>query len=129
LSDDSSNEEHSNNETKLSSIEKHQPHPPSVPILEDNRRSRRHDQHFNNQYQQQKHSENESDSKKIDSYNSNIPHYRKNSFQLLRIKKDKIPLPRPSSSCWEEHINENQYQTNRPVTAEPRGSTKVNIFI
>jgi hypothetical protein len=128
LSDDSSNEEHSNN------IKKHEPHPPSAPISEDSRRHRRH--HHQQLNQQTKESSQhvlspskEFDSPQIDTYSSNISFHRKNIFQSLKLKKTKVPLPRPSSASGIEHIDEKQQRKNRRTASGSLRPARVNISI
>jgi hypothetical protein len=140
LSEDSGNEEHSN-------IQKYEPHPPSTPISDASRRHRHHQlngqtQVFQssistdppippsqNRNQQQKHSDNELDSTQIDSYKSNLPFRRKNIFQSLKLKKEKIPLPRRASAGIDERIDEKQNRKNRRMTSGSLRPARVNILI
>ena len=116
----------SDNETKLSGLHKHQPHPPSAPISEDSLRNRQRRRRINQQPQdspqptlhqsksmdatvlqsrprsrQQQHQQSESELDSpitADPYGSTSSLRRSGIFQSLRSKKDKIPLPRPSSA-------------------------------
>ena len=104
----------SDNETKSSGLNKHQPRPPSAPMSEDSRRNRRIRRRINEQTQetsqpkllssisvdspglyfknrQQQQSEN-------DPYGSTTSLRRGSFFRSSKSKKDKIPLPRPSSA-------------------------------
>ncbi len=148
-SDDSSNEEQFTTENKSSFIQKHEPRPPSAPMSEDSRRRRRRRHHLNEQthesskhtlqlsksidtsilhYQNQgeKYSENEFDSQQIDPYSSNTSLRRKNFFQSLKLRKDKVPLPRSSSACAGD---EKQNKKNRQSTGGALRPARVNIFI
>lgn len=135
LSDDSSNENMSDNETKLSGLQKHQPHPPSAPISEDSLRNRQRRRRINQQAQdspqpvlhssksmdgtilqsksrsrQQQQSESELDSPLADPYGSTSSLRRSGIFQSLKLKKDKIPLPRTSSARGRDTDDEKQQQ-------------------
>jgi hypothetical protein len=68
---------------------------------------------FKKRNQQQHQSDNELDSPQMDRYSSNTPFRRKNIFQSLKFKKDKIPLPRPSSAHGDEPDTEKQNRKNR----------------
>ncbi|CAF1157119.1 unnamed protein product [Adineta ricciae] len=139
-SDNSSNEDTSDNENKLNHLQRHKPHPPSEPISDDIRRRRRrgHQQlnqqsheptrhdlqastsvdasvlHFRNRQFQQ--SESEMDSPQIDQYDSTKTRRRSGIFQSLKLKKNKIPLPRPSSAQREETDDDKQQRKNRKTT-------------
>jgi hypothetical protein len=136
LSDNSSNEDMSDNENKSSGLQRHQPHPPSAPISEDNRRNRRIRQRINEQTQeapqhklqssksidgtvahskkrQQQQSENEMDSPQIDPYGSTTSLRRGSFFRSSKSKKDKITLPRPSSARGGEPDDEKQQKKGR----------------
>lgn len=149
-SDDSSNEEQFTTENKSSFIQRHEPRPPSAPMSEDSRRRRRRRRHHLNEqthesskhtlqlsksidtsilhYQNQgeKYSENEFDSPQIDPYSSNTSLRRKNFFQSLKLRKDKVPLPRSSSACAGD---EKQNKKNRQSTGGALRPARVNIFI
>ncbi len=139
-SDDSSNEDMSDNENnKSAGLQRHQPHPPSVPISEDSRRRRRHRPQINTQTQesiqhtlppsksmetsalyfknprQSQQSENEMDGSQGDPYDSTASRRRSGIFQSLKLKKNKIPLPRPSSARGEESNDERQQKKNRKI--------------
>ncbi|CAF1086039.1 unnamed protein product [Rotaria sordida] len=136
LSDDSSNEDMSDNENKPSSLQRHEPRPPSAPISEDSRRHRRLHHRINeqtpessqygrqssktidsssvrskNRHQQQ--SENDTDSPQVDPYGSTTSLRRSGIFQSLKLKKDKIRLPRPSSARGGEPDDEKQQKKSR----------------
>ena len=108
----------SDNENKSSGLQSRQPHPPSAPITDDIRRTRRirhrlnelaQDSpqhilqpsksvdgpvmHWKNRQQQQQ-SESEMDSPQIDPYGSTTSLRRNSMFQTLKSKKEKITLPR-----------------------------------
>jgi hypothetical protein len=138
LSDDLPNEEYINNDTKSSSsIQKHQPHPPSAPISETSRRHRRRHQPVNEQPppsqdndQQQKYSENDLDSQQADSFNANGSFRRKSIFKSFKLKKEKIPLPRPSSASTDRHPDEKQqHRRNSRVASGTLRPARVNTFI
>lgn len=112
MSDDSADEDYSNNENKFSSKQKHEPHPP---IPEDSRRHRRHHPLLNEQM----------DSPQIDS-NPSSP--RKNMLQSLRLNKDKVSLPRPTSAFDNEHTNEKQHRKNRPISGGSLRPARVKSF-
>ncbi|CAF1115815.1 unnamed protein product [Rotaria sordida] len=139
-SDDSSDEEYSNNINRTSFVQRHEPYPPNVPISEDSRRHRRHrlnEQtqqsskhvfqssnnmddsiiHFNNRNQQNKYSENESNNAQINLYNSDISVRRKSIFHSLKLKKDKIPLSRPSSVDIGNVVDQKQNRKNRLLSS------------
>ncbi|UJR13625.1 hypothetical protein I4U23_000638 [Adineta vaga] len=149
-SDNSSNEDMSDNENKPNHLQRHQPHPPSEPISDDiRRRRRRAHQHiqestpatlqasngvdtsalyFKNRQSQQ--SESEMDSPQIDQYNSTTTRRRSGIFQSLKLKKNKIPLPRPSSAQKDEHDNDKQQRKNHKTnggTLRPARSL-LNLF-
>ena len=136
LSDDLPTEEYLNNENRSSSsIQKHQPHPPSAPISETSRRHRRRHQPVNEQdnNQQQKYSDNELDNPQIDSFNPNGSFRRKSIFKSFKSKKEKIPLPRPSSASFDRHPDEKQQQQqhrkNQRVSSGTLRPARVNNFI
>jgi hypothetical protein len=74
----------------------------------------------NNRNQQEKHSEDEIDSP------SNVSFRRKNIFQSLKLKEDKIPLSHPSNACGRQFNDEQQ---NRRSTDGKLPPARVNILI
>lgn len=139
MSDDSSNEDMSDNENKPSGSQKIEPRPPSGPISEDSRRHRRRHHKISEQLQesskhtlqssismdastshlkkrQQQQSENEADSPRIDPYGSTTSLRRSGIFQSLRSKKDKVPLPRPSSARGREADVEKRQKKSQKET-------------
>ncbi|CAF0904344.1 unnamed protein product, partial [Rotaria sordida] len=125
---------------RTSFVQRHEPYPPNVPISEDSRRHRRHrlnEQtqqsskhvfqssnnmddsiiHFNNRNQQNKYSENESNNSQINLYNSDISVRRKSIFHSLKLKKDKIPLSRPSSVDIGNVVDQKQNRKNRLLSS------------
>ncbi|CAF3109817.1 unnamed protein product [Rotaria sp. Silwood2] len=139
LSDDSSNEDMSDNENKPSGLQRHEPRPPSAPMSEDTRRHRRRHHRISEQIpessqygpqlsknmdssavrsknRQQQQSENDTDSPQIDPYGSTTSLRRSGIFQSLKLKKDKIRLPRPSSARGGEPDDEKQQKKSRKST-------------
>jgi hypothetical protein len=137
-SDDSSNEDMSDNENKISGLQKHQPHPPSAPISEDSLRNRQRRRRINQPTYEsspptplqhsksvdpsvlhfkarQQQSENE-----IDPYGSTTSLRRSGIFRLSKSKKDKIPLPRPSSARGRETDDEKQKKSRRSAAGNLR---------
>ena len=120
-SDDSSNEDTSDNEMKVSGFQKHQPHPPSAPISEDSLRNRHRRRRVNQPIPlqssismdasvpptksrpslQRQQSENE-----IDPYGSTTSLRRSGIFRFGKSKKEKLALPRPSSARGRETDDE-----------------------
>jgi hypothetical protein len=150
-SDDSSNEDISDNENKLSGSQRHQPHPPSAPISEDSRRRRRRHQpsngltqespqhvlqssksmdvsilHFKNRRQQL---DNEMDSPQADPYGSATSLRPSSFFQSLKPKRDKIPLPRPSSALGGVADDEKQQRKNRRSVGGTPRPARVSTFL
>ncbi|CAF3715851.1 unnamed protein product [Rotaria sp. Silwood1] len=138
LSDDSSNEDMSDNESKPSSLQRHEPRPPSAPISEHSRRHRRPHHRISEQISEfsqygpqssktmdssssirskknQQQSENDTDSPHIDPYGSTTSLRRSGIFQSLKFKKDKIRLPRPFNER-EDPNDEKQQKKNRKST-------------
>ncbi|CAF1000555.1 unnamed protein product [Adineta steineri] len=140
-SDNSSNEDISDNENKASGSQRYQPHPPSMPIPEDSRRHRRHHAQINkptqesvqhvlqtsksvdpsmfnskNRQLQQQQSESEMDNSQLEPYGSTKIRRRSGIFQSLKLKKNKIPLPRPSSAQREDPSDDKQQNKNRKTT-------------
>jgi hypothetical protein len=154
-SDDSSNENMSDTENnKTSGLKKHQPHPPSAPISEDSLRNRHRRRRINQQTQEsssptlyssksmdasilqsktrsQQQSESEIDSPQIDPYGSTTSLRRTGIFRSLKLKKDKIPLPRPSSAQGRETDDEKQQKKTRKSfrgTLRPARVKKIDQF-
>ena len=82
--------------------------------------------HSQNQNQEEKYSENDFDSPQIDPYSSNTSLGRKSFFQSLKLRKDKVPLPRSSSACGGD---EKQNKKNRQSPGGVLRPARVNIFI
>ncbi|CAF2033761.1 unnamed protein product [Rotaria magnacalcarata] len=133
LSDDSSNGDMSENEKKQSSLKRHEPRPPSAPISEDSRRHRRRRYHRTSEqapdssqnmiqsshYSKNHHKQQEgngTDNPQIDPYGSTTSLRRSGIFQSLKLKADKLRLPRPSSARGEEPDDERQQKQNRKST-------------
>lgn len=136
-SDDSSNEDTSDNEAKVSGSQKHQPHPPSAPISEDSLRNRHRRRRVNQPTQdsppiplqssismdasvpptksrlslQRQQSENE-----IDPYGSTTSLRRSGIFRFSKSKKEKFSLPRPSSARGRETDDEKPQPKARKST-------------
>ena len=51
----------------------------------------------------------------MDMYSSNTSLARKNPFQSLKSKKERVPLPRPSSAGGSEHFDAKEHKKDRPV--------------
>jgi hypothetical protein len=147
LSDDSSNENMSDIEKKLSGLQIHQPHPPSAPISEDSLRNRQRRRRINQQTQDlsqpalhssksmdgtslqsksrsRQQSDNEMDSPQADPYGSTSSLRRSRIFQSLKSKKDKIPLPRPASARGTETDDEKQQQQQPKYRKSNRGTLR-----
>ena len=117
LSDDRSDEEQSSNENKLPAKQKHEPRPPSAPPSEDNRRHRRRHRHQTvEEIEQSSKNTDSSSHPPIDPLNSHNSRRRNNIFQSFKSKKEKIPLPRPSSACM-ERSDEKPDRKRRPSTS------------
>ncbi|CAF0791783.1 unnamed protein product [Adineta steineri] len=135
LESDSSNEEHSDHENKSSSIQKHDSHPPNVSMSNDNRH---HHYHSNKQTQESfnsmrlsnnsNHQENEDDNSQIDSSNSKVQLRRRNIFQSLKLKKDKVSLSRSSSAYGSQYIPKKENQQSSDKTLRPAKSF-INLLI
>ncbi|CAF3286010.1 unnamed protein product [Rotaria socialis] len=134
-SEDSSNEEYFNNENRGSFTQRHEPHPPNVPISEDSRRYRRpHHHHINEQAQeslkQKNYSETEWNNGKMNSYSTNVLPRRKSFLFSLKLKKDKTTLPHPSSFDVGKYGDDKQ---NQKIQRLPSGSLRsakslLNLF-
>lgn len=160
LSDNSSNENMSDNENPVSSLKKIEPRPPTAPIPEDSRRHRRRHHRISEQtselsqhglqsantmdnsssqtknrrkHQQQ---ENETDNIQTDPYGSTHSLRRSGIFQTLKLKADKIRLPRPSSARGGDPDDEKQQKKNRksasgalrPARVSDSTVTKIDEF-
>lgn len=126
LSENGSDEEQSNNENNLPSKQKHEPRPPSAPMSEDNRRHRRRHHQVVEQTEQ---TPDLASHPPIDPPNSSNSRRRGSIFQSFKSKKDKVPLPRPSSACASERADEKQDRKRRPSTSLSKlGPRRVNIF-
>ena len=84
--------------------------------------------HSKNRNKQQQ-SDNELDSPQIDAYGSNTSVRRKSIFQSLKLKKEKIPLPRPSSALGSERDNEKQNRKHRRSTGGTLRPARVSILL
>lgn len=139
-SDNSSGEDMSDNENKPTGSERYQPHPPSAPIPDNARRHRRHHLQVSKQSQEptpplqssmsidsstlrsrnrhaQQQSESEADSPQADAYNATPTRRRSGIFQSLKLKKNKVPLPRPTSARKEGQDDERQQEKTRKSTS------------
>ncbi len=150
-SDDSSNEDMSDNEFKVSGLQKHQPRPPSAPISEDSLRYRQRRRRINQPTQESsphilqssksadssilhfkarpQQSESEMDSPQIDPYGSTTSLRRSGIFRSSKSKKNKIPLPRPSSAHGRETDDEKQQKKNRRSGGGTLRPARVKISI
>lgn len=135
LSDDPSKEDLViNNPSKQSSIQKHDPRPPSAPQSEANRHHHRRRHHHHQQSHEQnqeiisqphKPAESDLDGEPMD---PNASFRRKSLFKSLKLKKDKIPLPRPSSASGNEQLDERQAGKNARIPSGTLRPSRVNHF-
>ena len=141
----------SDNDKQISNsgLQKHQPHPPSAPISEDSLRNRQRRRrvnqltqesnppvlqssksmdatilHFKNRPPQ---SESEMDSPQIDPYGSTTSLRRSGIFQSLKMKKERLSLPRTSSARGRDTDDEKQQKKNRKSTGGTLRPARVRI--
>ena len=106
-------------------------------MSEKNRRFRRHQQ-VNEQTDEstntpqkenrKQYSDNELDDPSTDGLDSNVKTRRRSIFGSIKFKKDKVPLPRPSSACGIDQLDEKQHRKSRQSTNGSIRPARVNIF-
>jgi hypothetical protein len=63
-----------------------------------------------------------------DGLNSNVSTQRKNILNSFKFKKNKVPLPRPSSAGRIDQLDEKQHRKNRQTTNGTLRPARVNIL-
>jgi len=110
------------------SNQKYEPHPPSAPPLDSNRRHRRRQHQQQEQEQDQKQCDTDIENCQQETFNPNGSFRRRSIFKSLKLKKDKIPLPRPSSACGNEPSDEKQHRKNQRNSSGTLRPSRVNHF-
>lgn len=124
LSDDESKED-------MISNKKREPHPPSTPLADNNRRHRRRlqQQQINqDNVQQEKQFDTDVEYSQPETFNPNGSFRRRSIFKSIKLKKDKIPLPRPSSASGNEPSDEKQQRKNQRISSGTLRPSRVNHF-
>ena len=117
LSDDQSDDEQLNDENKASAKQNYEPRPPSGQMSEDSRRRRRRHHHQQSIEQTEQSSKTTDPTTVEDQSNSTSSGRRGSIFRSFKSKKEKIPLPRPSSACDSARPDEKQDRKRRPSTS------------